>query len=908
MRRFALRFVVGSVVLCGPLAVAQVAEARPRHFDNWIFGDGCTMSWSQALVRSAGARNAVLSTAEGTSTWSDPATGQLQIYTDGIRVWAASGAEVTSPATRLGGNPSAAQSGIVLPVPGQPGHYYVFAVPAIQGTGTNGSLTVSKFNLTGAVPTQESAVFALNNGQLDVGEMLTAVAKPNGRDYWVIVARATTASNGQVLVYDINTTPLGNATAPAKVVAAGGGGTTPNVSSSGNRPFYQMAANPEGTKVAAASFGEVDLWDFNPATGDLTNGKKLRESAGTFHYGIAFSANGTKLYANALYGADRGKLFQFDMANANAVFDYGALAAGAVDDGAGSMALGPDRKIYIAVQAVGTKLSVLNTPNAVGAGAGYAASAVDTSAGCTSIYSLPNALSAFTRLDAADPDKDGDSIATTADADADGDGIPNRLESGGDDVSKDTDGDGVLDYKDKDQVGAGCTDANTDGICDAIPLKYDADQDGIPNFLDLDSDGDGIPDLWENGGKALDANGDGRVDNQTDTDGDGLADVVDAAPADRNNVTPKTTPIDTDGDGILDAYELDSDADGLLDIAETGQVDANRDGKVDGATADTDHDGIVDQLDIDEGGSLKATLGDTDTDGKPDFQDADDDNDTLLTKDELGAGGAANPVDTDADGKKDYLDADDDNDGILTKDEVADSKLPKVASNDVDRDGKLNWLDDDADGDGKKDGVDGSTPRADDNGNGVPEYLEVAGTPVPGDTDGDGLSDERERLLGTNPANRDSDGDGLPDGTEVGTGATAVDTDGDGTIDALDTDDDNDGILTKDEVADAKARGTNDEDGDGKPNWLDTDADGDGALDGAEGRGDRDGDGKPNYLDIDDGGLVTAPGALEGGGFNCSHGGTSSGGAGSLALVLALLALRRHRRAPREVQVRVKRT
>ena len=55
---------------------------------------------------------------------------------------------------------------------------------------------------------------------------------------------------------------------------------------------------------------------------------------------------------------------------------------------------------------------------AVGAGAGYAASAVDTSAGCTSIYSLPNALSAFTRLDAGgQPECVGPSELVPADVD-----------------------------------------------------------------------------------------------------------------------------------------------------------------------------------------------------------------------------------------------------------------------------------------------------------------------------------------------------------------------------------------------------------------------------------------------------------------------------------------------------------
>ena len=53
------------------------------------------------------------------------------------------------------------------------------------------------------------------------------------------------------------------------------------------------------------------------------------------------------------------------------------------------------------------------------------------------------------------------------------------------------------------------------------------------------------------------------------------------------------------------------------------------------------------------------------------------------------------------------------------------------------------------------------------------------------DSDEDGLSDERERQLGTDPENPDSDGDGLADGIEdmIGTDPLAPDTDGDGISD-----------------------------------------------------------------------------------------------------------------------------
>ena len=60
-------------------------------------------------------------------------------------------------------------------------------------------------------------------------------------------------------------------------------------------------------------------------------------------------------------------------------------------------------------------------------------------------------------------------------------------------------------------------------------------------------------------------------------------------------------------------------------------------------------------------------------------------------------------------------------------------------------------------------------------GDGIEDHLDT-------DDDGDGLSDDRERELGTDPRNPDTDGEGLSDGNEtlLGTDPTNPDTDGDG--------------------------------------------------------------------------------------------------------------------------------
>ena len=487
--------------------------------------------------------------------------------------------------------------------------------------------------------------------------------------------------------------------------------------------------------------------------------------------------------------------------------------------------------------------------------------------------------------DAADNDCDGltdedavDAPPWHADDDGDGYGDPDEVVQActapTGTVADDTDcEDGVA------AIHPGAGDTCGDGI--------DSDCDGVGGF-DGDEDGDGYA-WWQESAVGTsdcdtDSDDDGLTDGDEwghDHDVDGIMDPLDDDDDGDGIPTLTEGPGDADGDGVANYLDLDSDGDGTPDAVEgTGDSDGDTipdflDPLDDGVDGDQDLDGLTNGEEVTAG--TDPIVADTDGDGVGDLEEV--------------GGDASDPLDTDGDDLIDALDTDDDGDGIPTSTE---------GDADPDGDGIPARLDDDSDGDGVLDVDEGI---ADGDGDGTPAYLD-ADEPAQ-DSDGDGLTDDEELALGTDPDRDDTDGDGVLDGLEGG-----VDTDADGIVDALDSDDDGDGVPTADEVdgdsdgdglpdrldADddgdgiaTELEGTGDPDGDGVPSYLDDDSDGDGAADAAEDTGDADGDGIPDFLDDGADGTGTPEGPDHGFGLGCD---TAPAG-GLLLWPLMLLGLRR---------------
>ena len=381
--------------------------------------------------------------------------------------------------------------------------------------------------------------------------------------------------------------------------------------------------------------------------------------------------------------------------------------------------------------------------------------------------------------------------------DADSDGIPNwndatyagftdnNIDGFNDnfDPSADSDNDGTPNFYDPDF--AGYVDSNGDGVND----NMDKDLDGIPNHLDLDSDNDGIPDTVESFG--VDENGDGRIDNYTDTDNDGFSQNVDANSTGVAGSSTGLGALDTDSDSYPNYLELDSDNDGIPDITEAYGTDAGNSGMV-SVYADTDGDGYADALDADVGNdnvtensaaSLLKTGPDGDNNGRCDswpYNNMDTDS-------------KPNPYDLDSDGDgitdvKEALFTDANWDGQV--DGAVDNNgrnqvlaaLGSLSIPDTDHAGRINPYDIDADDDGIPDNVEGLTTLG---------YILPGAT----DTDNDGIIDTYDSFNGFG-------GDGIH----------PVDSESDGTPDYLDSDTDGDGIVDIIEGNDLNLNGLPDDD------------------------------------------------------------------------------------------------
>jgi PKD repeat protein len=318
---------------CSAYAGVNVKEygLQDQRFNIWHFGNSAGIDFNEQPP--VPLDNSAMDAPEGCAIVCDR-NGDVIFYTDGDKVYDKTDTEIDSG---IGGDPTASQSSIIVPVPGDETLYYIFTTQAISGTSLF-ELRYSLFDLK-----LNSGVGALVEKNVLLFSKSTERVTSNGR--WLIVHEY---GNNVFRSYPITQQGIGQ----------------PVYSEAGSDHTFKAQQNGEGymkigprnnVAVALSTPGTsnlIELFTLNDSTGRLDNYRKidLNEPNGQV-YGIEFSPGGNKVFATVKGSPSPSQIFEYFLDSLEQPF-FKQRIQQTVELGA--LQLGPDGQIYTAINGSGT--------------------------------------------------------------------------------------------------------------------------------------------------------------------------------------------------------------------------------------------------------------------------------------------------------------------------------------------------------------------------------------------------------------------------------------------------------------------------------------------------------------------------------------------------------------------------
>jgi PKD repeat protein len=341
------------VTSCAPISGSQT---------NWFFGYFGELHFNTgvALPGNAALSHHTIFTSEASTAQSD-ANGNLLFYSDGRMIW--NGLHALVNGGLNGGDHPVQTLSIPDPAdpnPNNPSSFYLISMRGYVGLDdTNGNFGYTKVLASGSNLTLSSVntpIAPPAGADNRIAEMVTAVPGC-AANYWIIVHGSYLDSNPDLrhalFVYQLTAAGIQPATVYPIV---------------GPALFGPLKASPDGTRIAygtgdsrsaekdGSNSGYSHVLDFNRKTGVPSNPRVINR----YGYGVSFSPNSQLLYlTESVSGVER--IFQYDLSTAN--LNDGEKLVADVPATYSALQLGPDNKIYVALNDNNNHLAVINYPN-----------------------------------------------------------------------------------------------------------------------------------------------------------------------------------------------------------------------------------------------------------------------------------------------------------------------------------------------------------------------------------------------------------------------------------------------------------------------------------------------------------------------------------------------------------------
>lgn len=367
------RYLLSLTLLC--ISTTNLAQ---HYADKWHFGNMAGLDFTSGAA--VPLTTSQMAAGEGSASVSDPVTGDLLFYTDGINVWNADNAVMPNGSGLMGGL-SSTQAALIVPKPENSNEYYIFTTDQIGG-----SLGL-RFSVVNMLLDGGNGNVVAKNVLLKtpVTEKITAVRQPETSNYWLV---AHGWNDDAFYAYKV--TPLGIDSA---VVSHTGIVHSDAVI---QNSYGQMKFNTCGDRLALAAgyLDKVEIFDFDVATGIVSNPQTI--SYADHVYGIEFSPNNNLLYVST-YEAS-GTLLQYDLTLPNTAAMISAVQIVSSTSDIYPLQRGPDGKIYV-VRSYNQYIGVIQSPDSPGSLAcDYIENAIDLDPafmGANTGIGLPNFVASF---------------------------------------------------------------------------------------------------------------------------------------------------------------------------------------------------------------------------------------------------------------------------------------------------------------------------------------------------------------------------------------------------------------------------------------------------------------------------------------------------------------------------------